>query len=411
MNFLTEFTKFAAGTEAPENYNIWTAVSTMSTIMSRKVWLQYGRFTIYANTYVVLLGPPGNGKTTSLNFGRKIIAAIPGIPAAAQAQTKESLVKELCATQQKFEYPGGQIQAAPMSIFITELSHFLGPNSGHMLDFLTTVYDLDIYDARTKNKGDNIAYGPYVTLLACTTPDWVSTYLKTDIITGGFTRRAIFVNETEAITRIPWPELSPEQTKAFENVIEIGKEKSKLIGEIVWSNMARKWFTEWYLDQKLPQDPTIRGYYRTLKVQLMKVAMVVSICERDDLILTDEHLQIALAMLDRIAGNLASVFRAVGRNELHAVGQKIVQLLDMNNGFMPKKEIIRAMSAHANSRELWEILTMLRDTDVVYEAKLDLGDGVPRDYILTPFAKKQIEERLALKQDEDRARVGVVSGT
>ena len=99
MNFLHRFTAFASGTEAPENYTIWTAIGTMSAVLQGRVWLDYGRFKIMPNTYIVLLGPPGNGKTTSMNMGQKIIRELPEILMSAQAPTKESLVKEVAANQ------------------------------------------------------------------------------------------------------------------------------------------------------------------------------------------------------------------------------------------------------------------------------------------------------------------------
>src|SRR4029078_4006027 len=138
MNFLTRFAAYGSGTEAPEGYLVWSALGTMSAILQGRVWIHYGRFKVMPNLYIVLLGPPGNGKTTCMNFGQKVLRNIPEVLCSAQAQTKESLVKEIAANQRSEITPDRVVAYAPMTIFITELSHFLGPNSGHMIDFLTT---------------------------------------------------------------------------------------------------------------------------------------------------------------------------------------------------------------------------------------------------------------------------------
>lgn len=412
MNFLTEFAEYSKGTEAPENYHVWTAIGTMSAILGGRVWLKYGRFKVLANTYIVLLGPPGNGKTTSMGFGQKILRAIPGVNLSAQAQTKEALVKDIAEKQGQATWKNAEgvdelVQFAPMAIFITELSHFLGPNSSHMIDFLTTVYDQDVYDNKTKNKGNETIFGPYVSILACTTPDWVSTYLKTDIITGGFTRRAIFVNEMEGTQRIPWPDETPEQRKAKENCVAIASAKLKLIGQMNWTNEAKIWYTNWYLKRELPKDPTIRGFARTRHMQMLKVAMILSVMENDNLLLEVKHLMMADELLTRIEPNMAGVFNAVGRNELHAVGTKILELLAMQGGAVTEKQVLVAMSAHASTRELNDIINALKDTDRLFRVVAKLkGDGVPRTILMLPDAHEKLQA-MKRKQEEERAAEAV----
>ncbi len=398
MNFLTEFSTYSSGTEAPENYSIWAAIGTMSAVLQGRVWLRYGRFTVLPNTYIVLLGPPGNGKTTVMNFGQKIIRELPTIAMSAQAQTKESLVKEIFANQRAVPVGSVVIPYAPMAIFITELSHFLGPNSGHMIDFLTTVYDQDKYDNKTKNKGSETILGPYVSILACTTPEWVSSYLKTDIITGGFTRRAIFVNEAEGSQRIPWPDYSPEQQTAFNNCVSICRSKLDLAGEVQWTNDARKWFNDWYLKRDLPKDPTIRGFHRTKHMQMIKVGIIVACCESDNLKMTAEHLQIAEAIVLRIEPNMAAVFNAVGRNELHAVGAKILELVNMNGGMISEKQVMMAMSAQANGRELYEVITALIKTDQLVRME-ETKKEVKRVILVTPSKLSELKTRTADPSD------------
>lgn len=396
-NFLTAFVEFASGTEAPENYHIWSAIGTMSAILQGRIWLPYGRFKVLPNTYIVLLGPPGNGKTTSMSFGLKVVREIPEIVLSATAQTKESLVKELVANQRAVGYGDVQIPYAPMALFLTELSHFLGPNSGHMIDFLTTVYDQDRYDNKTKNKGNETILGPYVSMLACTTPDWVSTYLKTDIITGGFTRRAIFVNESEGQTRVDWPEYTETQLHAFAECVRLGKTKKDLVGEMHWTDEARAWFRNWYQTRVLPKDPTIRGFARTRHMQMLKVAMILSVCESNDLVLTEAHLQMADLILSRVEPMMSAVFNAVGRNELHAVGEKIKDIVRMHGGIIQEKQVLQAMSAHATTREIYEVIDYLGKTDQVRRTTATLKNGVKANVLVSA-------ERFAEEQAKAQAR-------
>lgn len=329
MSFLRNFSTWTSGTEVPENYLFWAGISSVSACLASRVWTRMGRFTIYPNVYIIFLGPPGNGKTVAKDLALKIVREVGGIKMSAEAQTKEALCKfmrEECI--QTYTYNGAVIPCTPISIYLTEFSHFLGPNSSHMLDFLTTIWDRtgDVYDARTKNKGDDILPSPYVNLLACTTPDWIRTYLKSDIITGGFSRRAIFVNEpaNDDGKRIPRPEWTAEQTAARNAAIEYGRTLATLVGELAWSGPAVDFWDTWYTTRVIPQDPDTRGYHKSKPALLLKVATIVALSERPELRIDREHMETALAILDSTEATLSRVFQGIGRNELNGVASKLL---------------------------------------------------------------------------------------
>lgn len=384
MSFLRNYTDWTSGTEVPENYSFWAGVSAVAALLQGKVWTRMGRFVIYPNLYVIFLGPPGNGKTVAKDNGLKIIRSVGDVKFSAEAQTKESVVRfmrEDCV--QSYPWKGETVLCTPISIYLTELSHFLGPNFSHMLDFLTTIWDRtgDVYDARTKNKGDDILPAPYVNLLACTTPDWIQTYLKSDIITGGFTRRAIFVNEpaTDDSKRIPRPQWSPEQLTAKENVIAYGRILKGLIGELTWSSDATSWWDHWYLRRPIPNDPDVRGYHKSKPVLLLKVASLLALSQRPEMVIERDHMEAALALLDSTERTLSRVFQGIGRNELNAVASKMMEFIfaqppiDIKSTafsgkahVMNQKDLRAIMYKHAAGREFDEIVAHLVATDKVF---------------------------------------------
>lgn len=383
MSFLSNYSTWTEGTEAPENYHFWSGIAALSAIVSRRVWLDMGLFQIYPNLYIVLLGPAGNGKTTCMRVAKNIVRDIGDIPFSAEAQTKESVVRYMrdnCG--RTFEYQGEMRVYTPLTIFVTELSHFFGPNSGHMIDFLTTIYDENKYEARTKNKGDDILEGPYVTILSCTTQDWITTYLKSDIIGGGFTRRVIFVNEpsTADCARIPFPSRRPDQKDALKSVLEHGKLLQNVRGEFTWDSSAKQFYEHWYLHRDIPKDPDIQGYYRTKHVQMLKVAMLVALSESVETVLKKEHLEIALALLEKTETTLLRVFQGIGRNELNAVANKALEILftcpirQYKQGDVVKsarlieeKRLRGYMWRDAPGRECDEIITHLITTDKIFK--------------------------------------------
>lgn len=383
-NFLADWTLYNQGTEAPDEYFLWSGLATMASIVGRKVWLPWGRYVFYPNLYVVLLGPPGNGKTSAMSEAKKLIRFLNDIPYAAECQTKEALVKEWATYERTFKWKDETKLFTPYSIFVTELSHFLGPNSGHMIDFLTTAYDQDYYDTKTKNKGNDIINGPCINLLGCTTPDWVTTYLRGDIISGGFTRRAIFINEYEADKRIAFPQRTNTQTLAWGRLVNFANRLKLACGEFEWSESGKRFATNWYENLKLPSDPTIRGFYRTKHLQVFKVAQLVALSTSQDLVITEEVLQITLAMFERMERNLPRVFQGMGRNELNSVSTKLLDILKMANGIMPEKQVSAVMWKEVNGQELFNIITQLEKTEQVVRLRKKDAQGVERIYVALP---------------------------
>lgn len=399
MSFLRNYMTFTAGSEVAENYHFWSGIFALSAIVNRRVWINMGAYNLYPNLYIILLGPPGSGKDLAMDTSRLIVEDIGGVKFSGDAQTKESLVRYLRDDCPVTITVGGAVQViSPIAMFATELSHLLGPNSGHMIDFLTTIYTKDKrYVTKTKNKGDDIIERPFLGLLAGTTRDWITTYLKSDIIGGGFTRRVIFVNEPARASikdkslRRPFLVISSDQISARKQVLERGEFLKSVVGEFTWSPEAKEAYTSWYMTRDIPDDPDVQAYYLTKPNQVIKVAMLVSLSESNDLILQKEHWDIAMALLEKSETNLTQVFQGIGRNELNAVANKLLDYLAAapkvkwdNGGTIVESRMMSEAALKGlafrdgNGSEYNEILTHLIATEKVARRALETEPGKPQ---------------------------------
>ena len=390
-NFISNFLKFAEGSETPELYDLWSALATLSSIVSRRVWINQGYFTIYPNLYVVLVGAPGGRKTTSMNMTKDMLRELEDIPFAATAMTKEALCRYMATQcQKKFTLLDGKEKTyTPITLCLTELSHFLGTNSAHMIDFLTTIYDQEIYDAKTKNKGDDIIPGPYLTILACTTPSNITRYLKEDVISGGFSRRTLFAFELEDGEPVPFPEITPVAQRAWDDCVSWGKTLSSVSGEFKWTPAAISWYQEFYVklfhSMKDNTDVMTRGYYKSKHIQLLKIAMLFALAENTDLVLDEIHLQISEEALNKLEVNMHKVFEGMGRNELNAVAARMIETVTMAGGELSEKKVLSIMYREADTRELYGIIGHLVDTGKLHRAdEKDQQGNVIRRLLLTP---------------------------
>lgn len=384
MSFLRDYLLFTSGNEAHPIYHHYSGLVALSSIISRRVWIPQGYFNIYPNLYVVLVGPAGNRKTTAMSTCKKLLKALEDIPFSAECQTKESIVQELASYTHSFrpDKNSPPEEYHPITICVTELSQFLGFNSAHMVDFLTTVYDQDFYDLKTKGKGHETIIGPYVTLLACTTPSWITSYLKQDVISGGFSRRAIFVYETEKAQRVTFPTITDEMASAWERVLKHARKLKHTAGEFKWEQDAYEWYDDWYQNLEIPTSQVLAPFYESKHIQVLKIAMLIAISESFDLIMRVEYLQTALELINMVEQNLERVFSGIGRNELNAVAKKVVEMLHIApKHAMPEAVLKQQLFKDATSAEIFQILQHLKQSEEIIEVKVTRKGQPPKTWV------------------------------
>ena len=399
MSFLSDYRTFTSGNEAHPTYHLFSSLVALSSIISRRVWLDMDYFTIYPNLYVVLVGPPGNRKSSAMATTKYLLRELKQIPFSGECISKEKLVQDMVEQERAMEgipekYKDKRIYS-PMTVCVTELSEFLAISQAGMIGFLTDVYDQDFYEHKTKNKGTEVITGPFLNLIACTTPEWITTYLRSDIISGGFSRRTLFVFETEKSARIPFPKVTDEMRVAWNRLFSYAQRLLTVRGAFEWSPEARAFYADWYTHLKMPADQNIVGYYETKHIQMLKLAMLVALSESpDSLVLKKSHLDTALAFLGLVEQNLARVFQSMGRNLLNHTATKILEVLrssgstsfknaagqDQQAYMLPTKKLQSIMFSEVAQDDFAKVIDHLILTEKIEKLSISTG-GVTKEYV------------------------------
>ena len=367
-------------------FHHFSALVALSSIISSRVWLDLGLFVIRPNLYVVLTAAPGVKKTTAMSVAKRLLRELgDAVPLSAEAQTKEALVQSMSNNVRECSVEPGSVPRnfapldedrskflyTPMSIFVTELSQFVGAGSGHMVDFLTTIYDEEQYTNETKNKGTDSLPCPYLTMLGCTVPDWITNNMKSEVISSGFCRRTIFVYEYATTARVPFPEITPEMESAWERCLDYARELLDVKGEITWGEGAKDFYCDWYMNLVTPSDPIMEGWYNSVHVQMLKIATLISLSESTTKVLEIPHMQMSLELIKLIEVNIPKVFKGIGRNELFGIANKLVEMLEQaDEKTLPERMVKRHLFKEADPTEIAKILTHLRESgQIVRESR------------------------------------------
>ena len=285
-NFLEGYARYASElTDAPEHFHRFIGYSVISTIVERRVWMPYGKFPLYPNLWMVLMGRSGGiRKTTSMNMGRHFIYKF-----------KQKLVMPDEFTQEGiFKTFGAQAQG---TLYFSEFGAFLGMlekdyNAG-CKHFLTELYDCP--DSRTKqlSGGPLLIKDMYLGIVGCTTLEWFTEKLKANDIAGGFLARFLLIpggKKTKVLTMPPEDDpvkdqaLSTELARldAFIIRVLLDPKRGKDRGKLALSPQARVCYDAFYhsMDSEIQgKDPQVVAFFERLLPYSLKLSILNAINE------------------------------------------------------------------------------------------------------------------------------------
>jgi hypothetical protein len=139
------------------------------------------------------------------------------------------------------------------------------------------------------------------------------------------------------------------------------------------------------------------GYYRSKHIQLLKIGMLVALLEDDIRILRKDHLEIGLALLDRIEVNMPKLSESSGRNDLAPIRNQILELVEKNGGEMQEKKLHSIMFREASPQEIVQLMQHLCGTEELIRTTRGIG-GVQKVVFLRPWKVEELRKKGLIAQ-------------
>lgn len=328
-DWIDGFLEYVENSEPADMYKVWTAIVCIAAVLKRKCSLEWGMLTFYPNLYVVLVGPSGCRKGTAMGPGYQLLVDL-NVPMAAEATTRESLIRELnkCSDTHTDPITGRLLLHSSLTIFSQELTVFLGYNNTQLMSDLTDWYDCRQrwkYSTKDAKLSDDII-NVWVNLFGATTPSMIQTAMPPDAVGLGLTSRIIFVYEKKKGKSCPAPFLSDE-AKALRPVLQHDLEMiSMMSGKFLFHPDFMDLYVDWYVRQENNppfHDERLAGYIERRPNHLLKLCMVMSASRSQEMQLLPRDFQRALGLLELTERKMPQVFGGVGRSPLAAISNRI----------------------------------------------------------------------------------------
>lgn len=408
-SWLSSFLKYTEGTESSTLFYLWSGITVIAVVLDRKVYLNRGILDpLYPNFYTILVGPSGCRKGPPIIIASRFLREVDGINIIHGRLTVEGLIRQLAETgvstyslksrkkrEEKKEEKRGEkkeeeeeekreekkeekeedfvLDESKAFLMSSELRSMFGTSYAEdLMVFLTDAWNCESHwSYTTKIHGKTDINNTYLNFLGASNPEWLAKSLSDDAFGGGFMGRVISVFQDTHI-RVAHPQKTPEQ-QVLENFLKIDLQHIALIkGEFKFNKEALAFYDDWYNNFTPDYSGRKRGYLERKGDHILKLAMILSISEDDDLVIEKHHIEMAQIFLKQVEDRMDESFVYIATTNEAKVAQRIIETITANNGVVGHQKIV-AKIRHMikNLREFIGIVETLESAGILKRKLID----------------------------------------
>lgn len=386
-NWVKSYLKYTRNFEAPTICHKWTAVSTIAGALRKRVWIDEKSFKWYPNFYILLVAPAGIiAKSTTVDLGMNLLRELDYIKFGPASAPWQAFLEEMTESCEAVLFPDGSYY--PMSaitVVASELGTFFDPNDREKVDTLVDLWDGKDrpYRRRTRSHGNELVPNPWVNVIGCTTPAWISENFSQHFLGAGLASRMLVVYQDRKQKLIAYPHKTYNGTdlKLREDLIHDLREISNMLGEFKLTLEAEEWGEEWYKEHFRGYEDKIeyerfQGYLARKQTHIHKLAIVLSAAESDELIIHKHHLQLADKEVTALEERMTDAFSVMEIEKEVRLITDIHALLKKKNGRATEKELFSPLMKIASYDTFAKAIKSLLASGKV-ALKVEQGTNIP----------------------------------
>jgi hypothetical protein len=330
-NWLAEFISYTDRLESPLRFRTWTGLATICAALQRKVWTRVKGQNLFANAYIVMVGPPGIGKGNAIKPAIAMLADIKDINMAPTGLTRRSFYDSLEAAVGKPDFVDGDLLThCSMTAFIEELGVFLKSGDTDFVYALCHIFDSPPwFHYKTSSAGENEIPNAWFSMLACATPKGLKDILTDELMEIGLSARTILIYSDEKIDVDIFGE-KPERLEQHNKLAHDLRQIAKIQGEYCFTSEGAECLVEWNRNElkPIPLDPRFTHYNTRRLTQIIKLCILLAAARSDDTIITEREVDEARSILLEAERVMPRAIESIGANPLLMQQQLGIKLIN-----------------------------------------------------------------------------------
>jgi hypothetical protein len=337
-------------------------MASFGACLKRQIYLNQGRWKVYPNMSVLLVGPSGLGKDTGINEAIKFMQAMGMVP-DCYGKTMERVYENLLEAGNKdFDTP------AAGYLIASEITAFLGGKDyqksmvQELTDLLSTNDALNVSLKSVKDV--RVIHKPTVTMFAGSTAEWLHKAMPSGALDGGLFPRFLVVCEDsyDSIQRqVAYPLYSNERTEvvAAEEALNSYYEHARKyllkfynrVHDMVPIPSAREEYEAWYRTRMNRFSKAVEPYANRSRDQVHRIAMICAATRGHNYIEKEDY-RFAISVMDGVAKKIDDAVRPPTVES--QIGKAILKLLPCEH-----KSLMLVMCKSHTHKQVMEAISML----------------------------------------------------
>lgn len=366
-DWVNDFVDFTEVLDLPRILRLWAGIGAVSGLLERRVWTATDMGEVYPNTFIMLVAPPGVGKTQLLNRVKSLWRETKVLHVAPDNMTKAAMLDKL-ASSARYVTTNPPLEYHALQIVASEFGVFCPAHEMEFLSVLSALYDCDVShtDERRSSPSVNIS-NPQICMLTGTQPDYLSQFLPEAAWGQGFMARTIMVYSGEQKRRVYFSGDTVKFDKRKYAKLGDGAQRLlKIAGLIPFDGPAAAYFQAWS-DEGCPPEPThlkLVNYCTRRGFNVLKLS-TISAASRGSTVIQPGDVARAIQWLIDAESVMPEVFKAMKGNNDYALLQELqlyVAQMFLKGGGKPviEQRLARFLSERTPS---WNIPRLLEAAD------------------------------------------------
>jgi len=394
--FIHSYMEAMAETETPLIYDYTCALWCLSVALGRGVVVARPTAPVHLNMYIILVSESGIlRKSSSI---RAAVSLIRHYLTTSQSNmlilenkvTMGQMLNELSRATREH----GSSQAV---LVASELAAMLGRGTqiAGIPALLTDLYDCpDLRDG-----GGSLATGAlsfkdvYCSFLAGSTPSWLETAVRPEIIAGGFTSRCYFIHGRNRKRLVAWgEEAKPHARDVLVKQLQEIVDESKTYSRIGISDVAKLTFERWYATRTVHKDTYRESFESREDGHVLRLAGLAAANERQWCI-NDDHIRRAISFVKEIKSYGTELFTGeqTTRHDVKLLRRIRDLLLSSGMDGISHTAVYRACGISGRrTDELRSIMATMHELDLIKVHEVVPLRGRPgKHYTATEYLKNE----------------------
>jgi len=412
-DFFAKYLQYSGGTEVPQFFNRWAAITGLSAWMGQDAWFQHGNRRIFPNLYVMLIGEPGTRKSTAIKSFTKLMRRAGFNAFSSEKTSKEKFLLDLANGEKDdrhdyldrdlFGHGNDAETYTPIMIAADEFNDFFSADIYSFVSTLGVLWDWDSptpYKVSVKHGDSPMIQNPSITILGGNTTTTLCKTFPPELLGQGFFSRVIFVHGSPNGKKIPFPEeKSSEEIEYILN--EMGKLKESLKGRFDLAADAKDLLEHIYMKFKGLGDVRFSGYENRRFDHLIKLTQVHAFADCSSSIEV-RHVIRANTILTQTEYYMPDAFGHFGMARNSEIVDRVMKVLSNVRKPMTFTDLMGHV--HGDVGKLSELSEIVKHLHVVNKIQLVDGGGIlPVKRVFEEYDSKALDWSYLTKEERTLA--------